>query len=135
MPSVGDILTGTNGKVEYGGTPTEIGVMSFKVNRSVEPVKTTTNKSVSAGGGNTYAAGKCYDWDGEFVGRFEAGITPPPFNSVVTLTFTLDTGITYEGQGFITSEGVNVQTRDGEAIDIQYTFKGTGDLTIADTTV
>jgi hypothetical protein len=123
----GETITGQNGKVTYGATPTAVDLVDFAIKKSAEPVDTTDNGTVSAGY-KTYKPAKKVAWSGTINAMLHAGVAEPPFNEIIAFTGTADTGITYTGNIIITGVDTTVNTTDNNATKIAYTFQGTGAL-------
>ena len=129
--AVGDNLSGKDGKVNWGASPTEIKITRW--NRT----KTIATKNVSdsgSSGGMEKIPDGLYDIAGSFDGFLKAGVAKPTVGAVIALELVTDSNIKYAGNGIITSEDTGLQVSGGEAVAVSYSFEGTGAWTDTDTT-
>jgi hypothetical protein len=126
--TVGDVITGENGKVTYGATPTVVDLIDFTIKKAATAVDTTDNSTV-ASGFKTFKPGKKIEWNGTINALLKAGVAEPPFNTIISFVGTADTGVTYTGNIIITGVDTTVNTTDNNATKIAYTYQGTGALT------
>ena len=142
MASVGDKITGKNGKIMYdsmddGTADMEYAVTKFSINKSTTPVKSTDNGDKDANGQiwDTYEEGKTIGWNGSIEAKRKAGVAKPPFNKKFLFEGYSDDGIYVSGIIILNSEGYTVATVDGEDVVTQFGFQGSGELTETDPTV
>jgi hypothetical protein len=129
--AVGDNVSGQDGKVNYGATPTEIKITNWDYTKEMDTKEVSDSGSTA---GKDYIPDKLYSWSGTFTGWLKAGVTKPAFGEVIALELIADAAIESTGSAIITSQGTTLQVSGGDAVQVTYNFQGTGILTETDTT-
>ncbi len=130
--ALGDNISGSDGMVKYGATPTEIKITKWNIKKKTSgPVPVNDSGS---GGNMTNLPAKLVGFDGSFEGFLKKGVAGPTFNSVVAGEFYVDDNIKYEGDIIIGEEDINVAVDGTDAVKVGFSFEGTGELTKTDPT-
>lgn len=119
-------LSGKDGTVKYGATPTELEVTDWSYDKSMEVKEVTDSGS---GDGKEYLPDGRYSITGSFSAFVEMSVTPPTFGTEVALQLHYD-ATNYDGfNAIITNESPALQVTGGDAVKKTFSFTATGAIT------
>ena len=129
--AVGDKLSGKDGKVNWGASPTEIHITRWERTKSIATKNVSDSSSVS---GMDKIPDGLYEVSGSFEGFIEAGVALPTQGAEIALELVVSSAIKEAGNGIITQISESLQVSGGEAVALSVQFEGTGAWTRTDTT-
>jgi hypothetical protein len=125
--STANKISGSTGTVTVGGSPVAVTKWSFK--EESDTVETTDSTS---GTDAEFISEGHKKRSGSFEGFLIKGTaTPTVGGAAAAMVLTAFSGVTYSGNGIITSKDVNVQISKGNGVPITCNFIGTGSWTEA----
>lgn len=121
----GQIFTGKNGRLKIENS--FIPIIEWTLTIKGDPVNTSDNSSEW----ETYEPAKAMSWSGSLKLYSGAGRSVTALNQKVRAEFYEDNlTASHSGDIIITSLNKSVQTRKGDAVINDYSFVGTGELTV-----
>lgn len=129
--AVGDKISGKDGKVNWGASPTEIHITNWTRNKAIAIKPVPDSSSV---GGIPKIVDGLYDVKGSFDGFIEAGVALPTIGAIIDIELVVNSNIKEAGKGIIVSEDESLQVSGGDAVSVSYGFEGSGAWVRTDTT-
>jgi hypothetical protein len=120
------LVTGNDGIVKYGATPTALPTESWAI--SEKGSVRNGDSSSNAGDYTVKSAGAFKDWSGSFVALLDDGEDGPAVGTAMAGLFYIDDTKYYGGQIIITDRNPAVEVKGGDYAKVNFTFDGTGDL-------